>query len=176
VGELMDAFYSAPPLGQYSQEHPDKLSVVEELEDVDDPRVFPFFLSIVSDEKEDDVARMAILNTLTRRDYSMDERLSVGRIVLRILKDDANTEVRNYAAMAMLPFIDLPGALDSVGNILLDPAERRSIRSAALAVLERRGPIQEVVAVVRALVSDPAYRKNAIRILNVWYAAGDPEA
>jgi len=172
----MNAFYSAPPPGQYSQEHPDKLSVVEELEDVDDPRVFPFFLGIVSDEKEDDVARMAILNMFARRDYSTDERLSVGRIVLRILKDDANPEVRTYAAMAMLPFIDLPGALDTVGSIVLNPAERRSIRSAALAVLERRGPIREVVAVVRALVSDPAYRKNAIRILNAWHAAGGPEA
>lgn len=180
IGELIDVFKAERPSGLSGQEYPDKLSVLDKLEELqdldalDDPRVLPFLVASVANEKEFDLARMHILNMLAHWDYNEEERRMVGLVVLRLLEEDPDWNVRNYAAMAMLPFISMPGALNLVSRIVLDPNERRALRSNALAVIQRHGPTEETIAVARRLVHDPTYSKSAIRLLNTWHAsAGD---
>lgn len=145
VEELIHAFGAEQPSGRSGRGYPGKLSVLEELEEIDDPRILPFLLTSVSNVGEYDLARMEILNMLAIREYSEQERQMAGQVVIRILKSDPDNDVRKYAAMAMSPFIDLPSALDVVGEILLNPDENRALRSNARAVVERRGPTKETI-------------------------------
>ncbi len=102
IEELIHAFKAERSSGLSEQEYPDKLSVLDKLEELqdldalDDPRVLSFLVASVANEKEFDLARMHILNMLAHWDYSEEERRMVGLVVLRLLEEDPDWNIRNY--------------------------------------------------------------------------------
>jgi len=102
IEELIHAFKAERSSGLSEQEYPDKLSVLDKLEELQDldaldgPRVLSFLVASVANEKEFDLARMHILNMLAHWDYSEEERRMVGLVVLRLLEEDPDWNIRNY--------------------------------------------------------------------------------
>ncbi|MBT8225836.1 MAG: hypothetical protein KJO75_10105, partial [Dactylosporangium sp.] len=83
-----------------------KVDVVVELEDhLDDPRVLAFFLSVVADPGEYDLARIECIKILRLWPPSTaTDRQRAGQVIAAVLCADDDYLVRQYAAMALGPY------------------------------------------------------------------------
>jgi len=167
IEELLFAFRSARPTGPYRQAYPDKIGAIKALEHSNDKRVLQFFLSVIADTNEYDLARIETLKILGLRDYVPEDHATVGRAIMHLL-DDRDDGVRNYATITMREFMQVDGALEAISKVLLDPDENITIRSSALGSLHRLGPDDRTIGTLNALLSDDEFRPDAIRTLNEW--------
>jgi len=173
VEDLISAFDAQQPTDVRGQEYGGKIDIVKEVERSDDARVLPFLLRVATDEHEYDLARMEVLTDLRLRTYANDDdRLTVGRAVMSILLlPDPDDDVRNYAAIAMRRFMDVPGALDTIQAVVLDQQEGPVIRHSAFGSMRRLGPTNQTIDIMRALTHDSEFAKSASHILSEWGAA-----
>ncbi len=172
VEDLISAFDAQQPTDVRGQEYGGKIEIVKKVERSDDVRVLPFLLRVATDEHEYDLARMEVLTDLRLRTYANDDdRLTVGRAVMHVLLNDPDDDVRNYAAIAMRRFMDVPGALASVQQVLDNQDEEVVLRSSAFASMQRLGPTDQTIDIMRALIADSEFAKSASRILSEWGVA-----
>lgn len=163
IDELIQSFDSA--------DEAEKLGIVEELEDYAGERILPFYLKAVMDERGNDLARMEILKILPLREYKQEDQFVVGRAIIHVLENDPKKLVRSYAAMAMYTFMETPGALEAVSEVLLDQDEDESLRHNALVAIEQVGPTSQTIGILRSIKADPHLGKSAERLLNDWQQA-----
>ncbi len=152
-----------------------KVDAIASLEDVVDPRVVPFFLETLADPDTLDLARIEICEVLKLRSgMTRAERAAAAKTLSLVLLDDEDTEVRNYAAMALSSFLDFPEARSALERVLLDTAEHRNVRHNAVFAVERAGPSVENRKLLLKLEIDPELARTSRRILGEW-DPGAPE-
>ncbi|MFL6199171.1 MAG: hypothetical protein ACJ76J_08345 [Thermoanaerobaculia bacterium] len=139
--ELMSVFHGAEFRGQ---ESPEKLAALDELQEIDDPRVTEFLVSVAADPKEYDLARVVALRALEIRNMGHAERNLVAGTLARILRDDDDLDARNYAARALSGVMDITTAREAAAKHLFDREEEEDVRHNAFFAIERgalaRGP------------------------------------
>lgn len=148
-----------------------KDQIVMDLQDLDstDPRVLPFFLEVLGDENEFDLARIEILKFLElreHRDNAQDEQ--TGQLVKRILGADPDDDVRNYAALAAGNYLAVSGVVDELERILFNENEDRNLRWNAFAAMKRMGPANESIKIMKKLAKADEFRESASALLSKW--------
>jgi HEAT repeat protein len=162
------AEYKAAKLNEKG-ESDEKLEVILELEDHEDEKVIPFFLNVLLNEEEYDLARIEILKILKLRDaQSQEEHNRIGKAILQVLMKSSDPDVRNYAAMAMSKYMDVEGANTEAGNLLLNSKTDINLRHNLLAAFERFGPTEPGREVLLKLLQDEELRQAAARVLGEW--------
>jgi hypothetical protein len=166
--EKLIAEYKAAKLNAKG-ESDEKIEIILDLEDNADEKVIPFFLSVILDEEEYDLARIEVLKILKLRDAKdPEEHHKIGKAILQVLTKSADPDVRNYAAMAMAPYLDVERANLEAGNLLLNSKTDINLRHNLLSAFERFGPTEPGREVLLKLLQDEDMRQSAARVLGEW--------
>ena len=148
-----------------------KLDVLMDVERLDDRRVVPFLLGVLSDRRESAEVRVHLLRWLRNGGISAVTRPLVAAAMVQIASDDASPEVRLEAALALGEFADLAGVAAALGGLALDAALPIDLRYSAFTSLERAGPTAECVALLGRLSSDETLGRSAQSVLSAWRVA-----
>lgn len=141
------------------------------MEELDDDVVLPFFLSVVTDQDEDDLARIEILKLFdVRYKENNDENVVMSKALCKILKTkDDDVDVRNHAAIAASNYMDDSNVFSIVSKVLLDADEDNDMRWNAFAALKMLGKTTQSVRALKKL-EDTAFAKAKKRVLEEWSA------
>jgi len=161
VEELIRLFEGEKLSEDPAAEYPERIRIIEELEEIQDPRVISFFVDVVLNKDEYDLARIEILRILRVRAPKEDEYGVIGRALIRVLIEDTDNLVKNYAAMALSSYMNTPGALDVVKEIVLDVDADRNLRYSAFGALEDAGVGRFTTDVMRELLKDDEMQDSA---------------
>jgi len=165
--DLISAFRRVELRGQ---ESPEKLATLGELEQIDGPKVTEFFVSVAADPQEYDLARVEALRALDMRHMGHAERDLVARTLARILQDDDDPDVRNYAARALAGVMDIATARAAIAKHLLDREEDEDVRHNAFFAVERAAASPWAIDVLKKCLEDDRFRPGATRVLAGWTA------
>ncbi|HMA35004.1 MAG TPA: hypothetical protein VKY74_11055 [Chloroflexia bacterium] len=128
-----------------------------------------FFLDVISDITEYDLARVEILKLLPAHDYTHSDRLKITQTLIQIFFNKSDDHlVRQWAAIAIQHYMDTTSAIEAIRKIVLDSEEGVVLRHNAFWALRNLGPTNQSVEVMRLLVSDEEFRSPATRILKEW--------
>ena len=165
LSHLISLFRAAEFSGQ---ESPAKLAALSELQEVDDPRVTEFLVSVAADPKEYDLARIESLRALEIRNMGHEERHSMARALARVLREDDDPDVRNYSARALAAVMDVPAAQEAAARHLLDREEDEDVRHNAFFAVERGGANPWSLDIMKNCLEDESFREGAARVLAQW--------
>src|SRR4029077_20031031 len=100
-----------------------KSTIIEELEDhLSDERVISFFLKVIADMEEFDLARLAALKILQLWEPPSDRiRSRVGQKLASTLLAEKNVLVQQWAAIAVQNLVRVPEVFNAVTALLVDP-------------------------------------------------------
>src|ERR1051326_210235 len=85
-----------------------KVAIIRQLEQVSDARVLPFFLRILENKQEYDLARIEVLKILELKEHNNQvEHEQIGKLIQHVLDVDTDDDVRNYAAIAISNYMDV---------------------------------------------------------------------
>ena len=147
-----------------------KLDALMDLERLPDPRVVPFLLGALTDEREPVEVRLHALERV--RDGSLvnntGRREAVASAILRVLHQQCQPRLRLHAAAALAEFTDVDKVVRALGTLTLDRDVSLDVRYSAFTSLERAGPTPECVAFLRQLLSDDALGVSAGTLLSLW--------
>jgi hypothetical protein len=156
-----------------------KVRILEALEDdLADGRVLDFFLAVVGDTSEFDMARCRLLEYLGCAPVTAAaDRHKVGECLARALPAEENWTVRCWLGRAAGAYGDVPELLQVATERVLDPAEDEDVRFNCLEVLTRLGPTPAVVAAFRQLAGGKDLLAQSVRSkLHEWGQTAEPGA
>jgi hypothetical protein len=169
VSRLINLFKSEDTFSLANIDSSGKPEIVTELEDIDDERILPFFLEVLLNELEYDLARIETLQVLRLRNCSDQEEYDqIGQAIKQVLVNSTDQDIRNYAAMAIASYIETEGAFDVIEGILLDEKEDINLRYNAFGVIEDMRLSDRSIEVLKKLTQDPELNKPSLRLLNEW--------
>jgi HEAT repeat protein len=146
-----------------------KTNIIAQLEDIEDERILPFFLDVLLDQQEYDLAKIEVLEVLKLKDcQNQAEYQKIGKIIRQVLTNDFDNNVRIYAAMAISNYIETEGVIDDLSNIILNENEDIDLRWNALTALEETPKKEIYVTILKKLVNIPEFRKFALRKLKEY--------
>jgi hypothetical protein len=164
VQRLVDAYRSVVPSAD--AEDAGQLEIITELEDhVGDPRVIEFYLSVIADPAEYDLARIECIKILAL--YPPDapaDRQRVGRTVAQTLWPDEDYLVRQYAAMSLGPYAGDDAVFEALEHVLVHDDDI-DVRFNALASVEEAARSDRTLSLLRRLADDPQLGSAAARSL-----------
>jgi hypothetical protein len=169
VSRLINLFKSEDTFSLANIDSSGKPEIITELEDIDDERILPFFLEVLLNELEYDLARIETLQVLRLRNCSDQEEYDqIGQAIKQVLVNSTDQDIRNYAAMAIASYIETEGAFDVIEGILLDEKEDINLRYNAFGVIEDMRLSDRSIEVLKKLTQDPELNKPSLRLLNEW--------
>jgi hypothetical protein len=169
VSRLINLFKSEDTFSLANIDSSGKPEIVTELEGIDDERILPFFLEVLLNELEYDLARIETLQVLKLRNCSDQEEYDqIGQAIKQVLVNSTDQDIRNYAAMAIASYIETEGAFDVIEGILLDEKEDINLRYNAFGVIEDMRLSDRSIEVLKKLTQDPELNKPSLRLLNEW--------
>lgn len=144
-----------------------KCRIVEELEDhLDDDRVLTFFLDIIDDGTEHDLARVEALKILQLWDPPSDTvRDRVGQRLARVLTSEEDVLVQQWEAIAAKNFIETPEVLAAVTTLLADPRADLAVRHSCLTAVQFLRA-KQTASILRPLIQDKELGVSVRRILS----------
>jgi hypothetical protein len=145
-----------------------KTDVLLDLERLRDPRVVPFLVDVLADQREVTPVRIHVLKRLRNGNLPPVYRPAVVEVILRILSDSSSPDLRMQAVLALAEFTDLTGVPTVLGHVALDPNEPIDFRFSAFTSLQRAGATTECISVLRQLLTDEAFSRSARRVLSLW--------
>jgi hypothetical protein len=145
-----------------------KLDALLDLEQLDDPRIVPFLLHVLADQREPTEVRIHVLKRLRNGRLQPEERQSVAEAVLRVLSDRSSPDLRLQAVLALAEFATIDGVPARLGSLALDPGETIDVRYSAFTSLQRAGPTPECVTLLRQLTTDAMLGRSARTLLSLW--------
>jgi hypothetical protein len=145
-----------------------KLDILLDLERLDDSRAVPFFLQVLGERGEATAVRARVLRRLRDGPLPDATRPLVAAALMQVASDDASSELRLPAAVALGEFANHAGVPGTLGCLALDIVQPIDLRYAAFTSLERTGPTAECVAVLRQLSADDTLGRSAQRLLSRW--------
>jgi hypothetical protein len=169
VSRLINLFKSEDTFSLANIDSSGKPEIVTELEGIDDERILPFFLDVLLNELEYDLARIETLQVLRLRNCSDQEEYDqIGQAIKQVLVNSTDQDIRNYAAMAIASYIETEGAFDVIEGILLDEKEDINLRYNAFGVIEEIGLQDRSMEILKKLIQNPELNKPSLRLLNEW--------
>lgn len=147
-----------------------KTEALKALEDLlPDDRVLNFFLDLIADPDEYDMARVEALKVLQLwGPPSEQSRGRVGRRLSEVFLAEPDVLVQQWMAIAAENFIGLPEVFEVASMLLADPEADLDVRHNCLAAVQRLGRSDRVVGVLKPLTSDPQLGVHVRRILKEW--------
>jgi hypothetical protein len=151
-----------------------KTAALEALEEfLPDGRVLDFFLAVVADSSEYDMARLHLLK-LFEVDPAPAARQLIGECVAAALPGEEDWTVRCWLGRAVAAFADIPAARAVAIARALDPAEDEDVRHNCLAGLRPSDP--EVVPALRQLAAEDSLLGHTARERLARAADAEPGA
>lgn len=149
---------------------PDKHRIVEELRDhLADERVLNFYIQVITDKNEFDLARLAACKTLKLWHPPTNEiRIRVGQQLARMLPLEEDVLIQQWAAIAAENFINVKEVFDAVVALLVDPNADLDVRHNCLSAVERLRGTDRAEQILRSLVDDEQLGVHIRRILADW--------
>jgi hypothetical protein len=151
-----------------------KLAVLMDLRQLDDPRVVPFVLKVLSDTREAEEVRIYVLKDLRNGLVRRADRPHVAQAIRGVLLDTSTVELRLQAALALGEFIDVDGALSSLSAVCLAQDESIDLRYAAFTSVEQAGLTPECIALLWQMSSDETLGNSARSVLSAWHVDSPP--
>jgi hypothetical protein len=147
-----------------------KTTIVEELEErLDDDRVLAFYLRIIGDPSEFDLARLEALKIFQLWNAPNEEaHARVGRHLAKVLPKEEDILVQQWIAIAAENFASVPEVFASAAKLASDSTVDLDVRHNCLSVLERLRGTQQATNVLRSLVDDEQLGVHVRRILSDW--------
>ena len=164
VERLIEAFGARPSWSVVS-----KLDALLDLEQIDDPRIVPFLVQVLADQRELTEVRIHVLKQLRDGRLQPAQRQSVAQAILRIVSDRSSPELRLQAVLVLAEFTDIDGMLATLGGLALGTGEPIDVRYSAFTSLQRAGPSAECVALLRQLSADDVFGRSARTVLSSWH-------
>ena len=169
VSRLINLFKSEDTFSLANIDSSGKPEIVTELEGIDDERILPFFLDVLLNELEYDLARIETLQVLRLRNCSDQEEYDqIGQAIKQVLVNSTDQDIRNYAAMAIASYIETEGAFDVIEGILLDEKEDINLRYNAFGVIEEIGLQDRSMEILKKLIQNPEFNQPSLRLINEW--------
>ena len=145
-----------------------KLDALLDLEQLDDPRIVPFLLHVLADQREPTEVRIHVLKRLRNGRLQPGDRQSIAEAVITVLSDRSSPDLRLQAVLALAEFTNIDGVQATLGGLALDPGETIDMRYSAFTSLQRAGPTTTCVAVLRQLSADGILGRSARSLLSLW--------
>jgi hypothetical protein len=145
-----------------------KTDILLDLERLRDPRVVPFLLGVLLDEREAIPVRVHALKRLRNGTLTAVDRPAIAEAIVRILSEDSSADLRMHGVLALGEFSDIHGVAAALGGLALDADEQLDVRFSAFTSLQRAGATTECVAVLRLLLTDEAFGPSARHVLSLW--------
>jgi hypothetical protein len=147
-----------------------KSSIVEELEDrLDDERVLSFFLKVIADPSEFDLARLAALKIFQLwKAPNKETQVRVGRHLARVLPKEEDVLVQQWIAISAENFAGVPEVFAAAAKLVADSEVDLDVRHNCLSVIVRLRGTEQAKKVLRSLVDDEQIGVHVRRILSEW--------
>lgn len=165
------AAYQAAKLDRNGESH-EKCEIVQGLEDhLNRPKVLTFYLDLIADPNEYDMARLGALKILQLWVPPSDRvRNRVGRRLAEVLPREPDVLVQQWAAIAAENFVAVPEVFSALSVLLADCEEDLDVRHNCLAAVARRGRCEQVRRVLEPLTDDPQLGVHVRRVIEDWEA------
>jgi len=145
-----------------------KLDALLDLEQLDDPRIVPFLVHVLADQREPTEVRIHVLKRLRNGRLQPGDRRSVAEAVLMVLSDRSSPDLRLQAVLALAEFTNIDGVPATLGSLVLDPGETIDVRYSAFTSLQRAGPTPECVTLLWELTTDELLGRSSRSLLSLW--------
>src|SRR5262252_3056568 len=145
-----------------------KLDTLVKLVRLRDPRILPFLVEVLADQRESSAVRNEVLKQLRCPRVTHGRRPAVAKAILQVLADRSRPEVRMHAAQVLGEFTDMDTVPTTLASLALDRSEPIDIRYLAFTSLQRAGPTLECVALLRQLSTDETLGSAASNLLCLW--------
>jgi hypothetical protein len=147
-----------------------KSTIVEELEDrLEDERVLSFYLKVIADSSEFDLARLAALKIFQHWKAPNNEtHVRVGRHLAKVLPKEEDIIVQQWIAIAAENFASVPEVFDTAAKLVANSEIDLDVRHNCLSVIERRRGTEQAKGVLRSLVGDEQLGVHVRRTLSEW--------
>jgi hypothetical protein len=139
-----------------------------DLDQLRDARIVPFLVGVLNDQTEAAEVRIYVVKRLRNRRIASNERGTVALAVIQVLPVGSSPDLRLQSALALAEFTDIERVIQMLGSIALDLREPIELRYSAFTSLERAGPVDECVEILRQLAVDEALGRSARSLLSTW--------
>jgi len=145
-----------------------KSTIIEELEDrLDDERVLSFFLKVIADPSELDLARLAALKIFQLwKAPTKEAHVRVGRHLAQALPKEEDILIQQWIAIAAENFASVPEVFAAAAKLVADSEVDLDVRHNCLSVIERLRGTEQAKKVLRPLVADEQLGVHVRRILS----------
>ncbi|MDO5106097.1 hypothetical protein [Capnocytophaga sp.] len=143
----------------------EKYDFIREVEYEETDEKWDFFNIIIADESEYDLARIEALKILGLYDIPSDKKAKTAQILEKIIAEESDYLVRNYAVMALRNFTEFEPLVGIATRLVSDPNEDINIRHNALDTIEKL-PVERQKPILIALLKDKYMKPYAKRILD----------
>jgi hypothetical protein len=134
-----------------------------------DERVLAFFLKVIGDQAEFDMARITALKILRLWEAPTSElRQRVARHLAAVLPIEADVLVQQWVAIAAEYYSGVPELFAVLAVCLRDSKMDLDVRHNCLAAIERLRGSEQSTAVLRSLVDDEEFGSSVRRTLVTW--------
>jgi hypothetical protein len=148
-----------------------KLGIVMDLERVPDDRVVPFLVEVLVDHRQPTEVRAHVLKRIRNGGIRPEENGRVAAALISLLRETSNADLRSHVVLALGGLTEVGGVLPVLGNITLDESAPLDLRYTAFTSLERTGPTEHSIAVLRTLAHDETLGRAARSTLLAWRVA-----
>jgi hypothetical protein len=148
-----------------------KLGIVMDLERVPDDRIVPFLVEVLVDHRQPMEVRTHLLKRIRNGGIRPQENGRVAAALVSLLGKTSSADLRTHVVLALGALTDVDGVLPVLGSIALDESAPLDLRYSAFTSLERAGPIEHAIAVLRTLAHDETLGRTARSTLLAWRVA-----
>ncbi len=148
-----------------------KLDVLMNLELIRDPRVVPFLLELLCDRDESQEVRIHVVQQLRGGTGVLvpTDRPAVTHALTAVVGHRSSEELRLQALLALGDFTAIEGVLRTLGAVALTQDESIDLRYAAFTAIQRAGPTDGSIAVMREIAADETLGDAARSVLSAWH-------
>jgi hypothetical protein len=142
-----------------------------DLELLQDARILPFLLQVLSDPAEAPEVRIHVAKRVRNGRLAARDREAVALVMMEVLGVGSSPDLRLQSALSLAEFADIQGVVHTLGMLALNVLEPIDLRYSAFTSLERGGPTDECVALLRQLSADETLGRSARSLLVTWQLA-----
>jgi HEAT repeat protein len=148
-----------------------RLDVLMDIEQIRDPSVVPFLVTVLADIHEAEEVRIYVLKRLRNGGSVLGpaDGPRVAEAIGDVLADRSNPDLRIQAALALGEFTHVDGVLSRLSAVCLAGDESIDIRYSAFTSLERAGPTTECIALLRQMSNEETLGGSARSVLSAWH-------
>jgi hypothetical protein len=145
-----------------------RLDKLMDLENTREPRVVPFLLGVLTDEREPVEVRVRVLKCLRDQSPASGLRELIGQAIVQLVRAGHPPQLRMHAVLALAEFVDLDGVPATLAAVALESDLALDFRYCAFSSLERARSTPECVALLRQLLTDEELGTAARSLLSFW--------